>query len=367
MKTRAILLALCCACGGQRAAPIAAGESAGQAPAGAATGEPSSSPPRYILTEVPARGDSSWAVAINERGQMAGNSGGPPWTAWRYDPEREVVEELVPPNPTGAFASAIGDEGAVAGGTFENHRLQAYLTGRNGVEPIGQGQQLLVSGLGPKGAVVGTMLGANDQAVRVEHGAVSPLPVTSSGSFATATNRRGDVVGSAYVNDGSPDFGDPNELMRAFLVHNGAVVQLGTLGARSWPKAINDAGQIVGDSTVVTGGYRLSGAAFIYEAGKMRALSGCPIQGEVAFEANAIDSHGHVLGTCVMPASRTPPYPQQHPFVVWSATLFSLQDLLDAPGWVLDQAVGINAAHQIAATAISPDGSTRAVLLLPQH
>jgi probable HAF family extracellular repeat protein len=111
------------------------------------------------------------------------------------------------------------------------------------------------------------------------NGKIVPI-ATGSGdggfsSQAWAVNNSGWVVGS-YDAGGSvtPTLGDATA--RAFLHRNGTTYNLGTLGGYfSEAFDINNAGQIVGSSTAVTGGLAHTPfEAFLYQNGKMRAIGG---------------------------------------------------------------------------------------------
>ena len=83
-------------------------------------------------------------------------------------------------------------------------------------------------------------------------------------SQAVAINNRGQVAGDSYVKAGA---------WHAFVWQNGKMTDLGTLGGdRSYAEAINDAGQVVGWSTTAGG----EGRAFLWERGKMTDLACFP-------------------------------------------------------------------------------------------
>jgi len=104
------------------------------------------------------------------------------------------------------------------------------------------------------------------------------------GSTATAINDSGKVVGYAWPT-GAID--------HAFLYSGGKMTDLGTLGGGSTDTSvalgINDAGQVVGDSTI--GG---QSHGFLYSGGKMTDL-GVP-SGATDSTASAINANGEVIG-----------------------------------------------------------------------
>jgi probable HAF family extracellular repeat protein len=100
-----------------------------------------------------------------------------------------------------------------------------------------------------------------------------------SHSTAAAINAHGQVVGLAWTTG--------NAEGRAFLWHDGNMVDIGTLGGSSGAGDINDAGQIVGafGSSVTH--------AFLWENGQMVDLG---TLGGLTSDASAINSSGHVVG-----------------------------------------------------------------------
>ena len=110
--------------------------------------------------------------------------------------------------------------------------------------------------------------------------------------FSRDLNDRGEVVGGLSGNDDGSG--------RAFLYANGAVTNLGTLDpahAYSTAWAINDAGQIVGVSSV-SWFTRLDEHAFLHEGGAMLDLNALvtPNSGWVLNVATDINAHGQIVG-----------------------------------------------------------------------
>ena len=106
---------------------------------------------------------------------------------------------------------------------------------------------------------------------------ITSLGGLSGSSFAnvTALNNFGQVVGTSANH--------------AFLWENGAMTDLGTLGGGlSAANAINDKGQIVGESTTANGEKH----PFLWDNGVMKDL-GFP--GETS-SAHGINSHGYIVG-----------------------------------------------------------------------
>lgn len=100
-------------------------------------------------------------------------------------------------------------------------------------------------------------------------------------SRADAINEKGQVVGDSYA---------PNGLSHAFLWENGIMRDLGTLGAdASSASAIDGNGRVVGDTQVLEGPI----LAFVWENGRMRRLAGL----ENGYStATGIDNLGRIVG-----------------------------------------------------------------------
>jgi probable HAF family extracellular repeat protein len=108
-------------------------------------------------------------------------------------------------------------------------------------------------------------------------------------SVANSINATGDIVGAALVS--SPG-GQPTN--HAILWHNPQTLDLGSLGGTlSVANAINDAGQIVGQSRRRDGKIH----AFLWQNGKMRDLG---TLGGSASDAFAISASGDVVGNAAL-------------------------------------------------------------------
>lgn len=115
-------------------------------------------------------------------------------------------------------------------------------------------------------------------------GGTSPLGNGVSPAYVEAMNDKGQVVGESYV------VGSPN--IHAFLYSNGQMTDLGTLGGSdSRAYGVNNAGEVVGLS--VTAGNK-DYATFLYSQGQMRDLA---TLGATFTEVTAINNHSQILGT----------------------------------------------------------------------
>ncbi|HEY0793783.1 MAG TPA: hypothetical protein VGD78_22160 [Chthoniobacterales bacterium] len=174
-------------------------------------------------------------------------------------------------------------------------------------------------------------------------------------SVASAINNAGQVVGY---------FTDSTGIIHAFLAYESGTghYDLGSLGGSTAANGVNDLGQVVGysqTSKVVTEDHPRH--AFLFSNGKLTDLGTLKGAGTVAY---AISDLGEIVGTATLTAGGS------HGFLYASGVMNDLNDLLApaAKGYVVLQALGINALGQIVGTATTPDKvSSHAVLLTPQQ
>jgi len=165
-------------------------------------------------------------------------------------------------------------------------------------------------------------------------------------------NDSGDVVGSSFL------AGDA--VQHAFLWSNGTMIDLGTLGGlRSDAAALNNKRQVVGSARVSD--TPLLRHAFLWEKGGMTDL------GTVApcdqSEAHSINAASQIIGRsydCAGDFYETAVYVEK------GKPMVDLNTLIDPPSPIhLDQPWNINERGEIFADGSLPDGSERAVLLVP--
>jgi probable HAF family extracellular repeat protein len=250
-------------------------------------------------------------------------------------------------------ARSINDLGQVVGGFAPNGTSVAFLLDRGVVTkldvPIGTTDSL-ASAINNQGEVlVNTSAGSGSAAYLWVHGAQRQIPSLGGFIEANALNQLGQVVG-----DSSPTGTAPSH---AFLWSGGQSIDLGVLPGGeaggdcgfcvapnfSTATAINDSGEIVGQSAAA--GQVLH--AFLWRGGGMEDLGTLP--GDNRSYASAINSRGQIVGWSGHATGVIIDYTRA---VLWSdGTIVKLDELIPADsGWTIDIAAAINSSGQIAGT-----------------
>jgi probable HAF family extracellular repeat protein len=232
--------------------------------------------------------------------------------------------------PGNSCALAVNDHGMAAGRASNG---EVVLWSAQGVQSLGFGGD--VGDMNNAGVVVGARAdGGTKRAFVYSNGVVTDIGDASAPGEATAVNARGQVVGS--ING------------RAFLYENGALRDLGTLGgSMSVARAINDAGEIVGQASNEFG----QPTAFIIR-GSMQALPGPSYASAVAISASGrIAASGEGV----------------YGYVISGESVTRLAELpsVVALGWRKLEPTAMNDRGWIVGTGENREGDVRAFLLLP--
>lgn len=252
---------------------------------------------RGTMRELPSLGGPrNVALAINDRGQVAGWSTGPPnlvravlWT------QGDIVELGVLPGGTESWAYAINASSTITGTSGIDPRgvppARAFVWTAGVMQFVGSpgGVNSMGRGINDHGSVVGAAtLGSDEHAVMWSSGVMLDLgTLGGQRSGATAVNASGQVTG--YSETSAPSW------RHAFIYDRGMMRDLGTLGGGySEGLAINDLGEIVGWSDVPSDQH-----AFLYSEGRMHDLnalvvSGLP-PGKTLKWATAINNAGQIV------------------------------------------------------------------------
>jgi probable HAF family extracellular repeat protein len=183
-------------------------------------------------------GGQSFAVAVNNRGDVAGYaeaaSGAMHGVLWQNGVMRDLG---VPPGASEVFVTDINSEGRISGVTSDNH------------------------------------------AVTWQDGAWSSVDL--GGADARTINRSGDLAGTALVGG----------VERGMVLRDGVLTDVGALtGIASRITAMNDAGHVVGRSSLADGN---TSHAFLWANGDMRDLGSLDRRNSVA---TAINNRNMVVG-----------------------------------------------------------------------
>jgi probable HAF family extracellular repeat protein len=223
-----------------------------------------------------------------------------------------------------------------------------------GVLYIGSTKQVLpgtdsANGINSSGQVVGDAVGG---AFLYSNGQIKSL----GPGHAAGISDNGRIVGS-------------NLNLHAAIFANGQSQDLGTLGGvqgQSIAVAVNNAGQIVGQSVVDQDGpFGEIYHPFLYSNGIMQDL-GSP-GGNGYSSAHAINNSGQIVGMYDIQPSGPFAGVAGKPFVYADGTIHDLASLVtNLPAFsTLTSAGGINDSGQIAGTVMFGDGEFHAVLLTP--
>jgi probable HAF family extracellular repeat protein len=310
--------------------------------------------PVYHVTDLGTLGGTASAAhAVNERGQVTGESalfgnhdvhaflyaGGTMLdlgTLLRLDSGEVFVQN--------SYGNAINKWGQVTGSSnVTDKAMQAFVYSHGSMQGLAIPAMYSVgNGINARGQIAGTWSGARDRAFLYSDGIVQELPgLGVRENWANAINDRGQITGGSFL---APPVVPGVEPSRAFLYHKGVVKDLGTLGGTdSNGFAINAKGWVTGISELAGD---TTGHAFLHDGHSMRDLGSLGGYYSFGFGVNAA---GQVVGS-----SQTSGYEDSHAFLWSDGTLYDLNNLLDGSGdrWTLITADDINGRGQIVGTGL---------------
>jgi probable HAF family extracellular repeat protein len=259
--------------------------------------------------------DFSRGFAINELGQITGESDNNIPKAFLFEPGTNMLINIGDLGGGSAFGADINDAGQIVGSSSNGLRTRAFLFSDGVMQDLE------------------TLLGTQDSFAR-----------------AWGINSFGDVVGFSR--------NAADTASHATLWSNGQIIDLGSFGGQdafSEALAINDLGQIVGRSTVAGA---TDQRAFLWENNTMTNLG--TVAGLKFSRANDINEFGLVVGT----ASQFEGF-SGNGFRWANGIIADLNALLPAnSGWLVTSAEGVNDLGQIVGFGAF-NGQTRAFLMTP--
>jgi probable HAF family extracellular repeat protein len=320
----------------------------------------------------------STAGAINNRGVVAGTSGG---AAFRYT--KEMVE--IGQNPDGlsrgfgidAFGQVVGDSTFAKGGPS-----YAALFTKGLAYYLGTGAFSRANGINASGQVVGfssKRLDGEEARAFIVGTAGGLGPVVDLGTLGGEYAQAWGINDSGFVTGSSRTKGD--EATHAFIWHKGTgMLDLGTLsGDFSYGTSINADNHVVGYAAIDKYNERMH--AFLHDGKEMLdlgSLGGASMESDRSF-ALGVNVNDEVVGYSYLPESAPvvgdyPIYPPQQVAFVYSRSLkglmVNLNDLIGdaAKEFRLDSATAINDKGQIVAIAfVYSADNYHAVLLTPMR
>lgn len=268
-------------CGGGGGGAQSTGEEGGN-PASSASYSFQSAESAYKVTLLGRPGNDSFATAVNELGQVAGNYMDENNTTspflWEDGDMRSIARA--------AMARDINARGEIVGYTLSEGETEAFLY--NGdlflLNPYGGKSRAFQ--INDSGYTVGRRTLSGESAF-IERAGSFQIILPDVRGYATAIGNGGEVAVRELKEDGGS---------RALLWNDGALTDLGALGGdETYVTAINGSGQVVGWSQTENGEYH----AFLWEEGRMVDLGR---SGEKS-SAVAVNDLGQVLVRASGPTS----------------------------------------------------------------
>ncbi|MBC8143200.1 MAG: DUF3466 family protein [Armatimonadetes bacterium] len=301
-------------------------------------------PQQYIVTDLGTLGGTvSFANGINERGQVIG---------WSLTSNNDAVRGFVAQGDEMRLVRSLGGEVAQANGINDGGQVvgisqlphidqfHAFVWDGSKLTDIGTlgGDNAGGRAINNRGVIVGSSQTANNKsthAFRYENGTMEGF--SPSGDFATATaiNDCNQIVGYFFWRE--------RKEICSFLWQGDTHCVLPSIGGRAtFALGLNGRGKIVGVGDTMA---KDTEHAFIYDnaSGKISDLG--TLGGDYS-EARSINDAGQVVGFSTLYG-----YKVAHGFIVEDGKMIDLNTRLrDADGYEVESAYGINDVGQIAAT-----------------
>jgi probable HAF family extracellular repeat protein len=305
--------------------------------------------PVYAVTQLaPVVGENSRPAALNDAGQVVGNSPSGPWV---YDTKTNTVRRLVAAGDTRSFiARGIAANGDVVGYEARGSSRRAVLfPARGGVIDlgIGNGDYSTANVVNGSGRIVGDWVTGEGEYHAFAAGPQGFVDIGTLGgieSLTFAMNEPGQVTGQAQLASGP---------RHAFL-WDGKLHDLGSLGGNfSRGQAINRLGQVAGMSTLTPSDDDLIHAV-VWDGSGMRDLGVLP--GLPWVSATGINDAGVVVGNVYNKLYADPDADPDEPanahydsraYVFRDGAMWDLNELIPDLHLRLRTSLGINDAGQI--------------------
>jgi len=303
--------------------------------------------PHYAVTQLaPFVGEDSRPAAMNDAGEVVGNSSSGPWV---FDSRTNAVRRLTKPGDVRRFvAIGIGANGDVAGTEVRGSTRHAVLfTARGEIVDLGVKGDSAAKVVNAAGRAAGDWLNADGElhAFVLDGAAFTDLGTLGGiESLAFAINERGQVTGQAQLASGP---------RHAFL-WDGKLRDLGSLGGNfSRGQAINRSGQVAGMSTLTPEDDDLIHAV-VWDSSGMLDLGTLP--GLPWVSATGINDAGVVVGNVYNKLYADPDADPDEPanahydtraYVFRDGVMWDLNELIPDLHIRLRTSLGINAAGQI--------------------
>jgi probable HAF family extracellular repeat protein len=229
----------------------------------------------YVITLLGTLDGDSYAVALNDQGQVAGNyldrNGNTNAFIWSRGTMRRIM--------AGGQASGINNRGQLAGWREAAGQTAAFVHDPDsGNRLLDTGGPSLALAINDVGQVAGRLALDPDQAFVEDHGRLQIISGARN-AYVVAMNNVGQYLVKEIVGAG----------FRTLLWDQDRLIDLGDLGDPCIQgQDLNDAGQVVGWAQTATGEYH----AFLWENGVMTDLA--PLVGNFS-SAVAIDLTGRIL------------------------------------------------------------------------